>query len=361
MGGVTDDLLSFTEAISEARAGDRGLPTLLTGNGFSQGYSPDFRYTSLLDVAKMTDLGVDKERLFDLYGSSDFETVIERLRRAADLTRMYGAEYEQLARSMEADADVVKRGLVEALSEVHPHHAGSVDEERLVACRGFLANFRRIFTLNYDLLLYWASLRDDLGSVVARNDGFLPLTHGLTWAEPTTPHGMQVLYLHGAMHLYRDGDRLKKLRGSDGRLLTQLRHNLENGRYPFVVTEGTRSDKEARIARSPYLTYCHARLRQVRTPLFVHGVSMSENDGHVLDAIAGSPIPTLYVALRGKPSKRRDNLAHRARNLVHDRAALGNDTPLSVRFYQAESADVWGSGDSASEPSPPRPGTGSAG
>jgi Domain of unknown function (DUF4917) len=53
-----------------------------------------------------------------------------------------------------------------------------------------------------------------------------------------------------------------------------------------VVTEGSRQDKEARIARSAYLTYRHQRLARLNGALFIHGMAMSDNDQHILDAIA---------------------------------------------------------------------------
>ena len=119
--------------------------------------------------------------------------------------------------------------------------------------------------------------------------------------------------------------------------------NLESGRYPLVVTEGSREDKEARIGRSAYLTYCHERLRLLGDSLFIHGMALSSNDDHILEAITdkASKIEAVYVGLHGKGSAVRDAVQTRARALARERKDNGGTT-LKVRFYKSESAEVWG-------------------
>ena len=203
----------------------------------------------------------------------------------------------------------------------------------------------RIFTLNYDLLLYWTVLQRNLSPpAVVMGDGFgRPGGGPLTWSLPGRADEQQIFYLHGAMHYYVEDKRVRKLGPSNANIVEQLQSNLVAGRYPLVVTEGSRDDKEARIARSAYLTYCHRRLARLNGALFIHGVAMSVNDQHILDAIAGkrSGIDAIYVGLHGGPSTATDTIRTTVRELARARAKSGGRL-LRFKFYQSETASVWG-------------------
>lgn len=166
----------------------------------------------------------------------------------------------------------------------------------------------------------------------------------LTWSEPTRSDQQEIFYLYGAMHFYiNDDGRLCKLEYSDGRIVEQLQSNLAAGKYPLVVTEGSSQDKEARIAESRYLTYCHTRLSRTKGALFIHGMAMSDNDKHVLNEIANGPgaIDALYVGLHGAPSEASDIIAATANEVARVSAKKRRRT-VRVKFYRSETASVWG-------------------
>jgi hypothetical protein len=340
---VAAGILKFDEALKQTESRLR-RPSLLLGNGFSRAFSTDFSYTHLRDKAAMPHLSIGKNALFRQAKSDDFETVIDHLRQSAKLIELYDPKQDKLAKRMRKDAKVVQRGLIDALTTIHPGSAWDVQEDKYRAARAFLANFGRIFTLNYDLLLYWTVLQGNLRPRPVQRDGFSrPGGRTLTWSRPTDPAGQEIMYLHGAVHYYLQDRRVRKLEVRNGTLLSQLRQNLGRGHYPFVVTEGSREDKEARIARSPYLTYCHGRLRSARGDLYIHGAALSANDDHVLNAISAkeSKIEYLYVSLHRKGSAACDAVQLRAKNLARERKVNGGGK-LTVRFYDAKSAHVWG-------------------
>lgn len=72
-------------------------------------------------------------------------------------------------------------------------------------------------------------------------------------------------------------------------------------------------------------------------------MAMSDNDQHILDAIASksSGIEALYVGLRGGPSKTRDSIRAAVRELARNRGKNGGRA-LDFKFYQSETASVWG-------------------
>src|SRR5260370_1205122 len=61
-----------------------------------------------------------------------------------------------LARSLRNDAAAIKDALVTAIAKRHPDRPYDVKPEQYAACRAFISRFEHIFTLNYDVLLYWA-------------------------------------------------------------------------------------------------------------------------------------------------------------------------------------------------------------
>jgi hypothetical protein len=335
------DLLTFEEALADDH--DAEQRSILLGNGFSRAFTDDFGYTRLRDVAAMPNLSVDREELFARIDSDDFETVMDRLERTSRLVDLYSPRSTRLVRRFRDDALVVQRGLVDAISAIHPASADAVSDDEYARAAAFLAHFGRIFTVNYDLLLYWAVMK--AGGDVVRKDRFLRPRKGqpLRWIPPRGPEDQSIFYLHGAVHLYAVGDAVQKLELTNGILLDQLKENLRKGRYPLVVTEGSRPDKEARIARSPYLTYCHEQLASTAGTLFVHGLSLADNDRHLLEALAHaeSRVERLYVGLYG-PGRRTE------RRRVHDRAAAlaeerteNGGEPLRVAFYDSSTAHVW--------------------
>jgi uncharacterized protein with PIN domain len=336
--------MSFDSAVAHATKLKYSLSILL-GNGFSRAFSEDFRYARLRDVSEMSDLSVTKDQLFDHAASDDFETVIQHLRQSARLVELYEPTNTELRRALLDDANVVKRGLVDALSSIHPASAWQIEDERYRSARQFLSHFGKIFTLNYDLLVYWTVLQRNLSPpAVVMKDGFgRPGGGPLTWSQPIRADGQEIFYLHGAMHYYVEHHQVRKLEVSNGNIVDQLQSNLLTGRYPLVVTEGSQDDKEARIARSAYLTYGHRRLARLNGALFIHGMAMSDNDQHILNAIADKPsgVDAIYIGLHGGPSKTIDGIRATARELVRTRAMRGGRT-LSVKFYQSETASIWG-------------------
>ncbi len=336
-------LISFADAIADAKRRHAPLSILL-GNGFSRAFDEAFAYSRLRDVAPMTGLAVAKDELFGHAASDDFETVIHNLEHSANLLKLYDPSNSPLRAKLLQDAEFVKSGLVDALTKNHPRSASEIPPAKYGSVRQFLSHFGRVFTLNYDLLLYWAVLQHSSLSQpsVVRKDGFGRPDPGgpLVWSLPENAGDQEIFYLHGAMHLYIDDGQLRKLENSNGLIVDQLKTNLEAGKYPLVVTEGSSINKQARIARSAYLTYCHTQLSRSPGALFIHGMAMSENDQHILNRIAKGAFDALYVGLHGSPSLNCDMIRAHAEDLVRARNKAGR--PTELQFYGAVTAQAWG-------------------
>jgi Domain of unknown function (DUF4917) len=146
---------------------------LLLGNGFSIALKPDiFSYGSLFENADFSSAPHIKQ-LFDALGTQDFEIAIRRLKDAATVLRIYRPDLSELLQKFEKDADLIKGALVSAVAKRHPDRPYDITNEQYAACRSFIQPFSHIFTLNYDVLLYWALMQDEVDEIdLQPDDGF---------------------------------------------------------------------------------------------------------------------------------------------------------------------------------------------
>jgi len=164
-------MLSFEEALKESQAYSRRHALL--GNGFSIACRPDiFVYGRLFERADFSRLSGYARRTFDVLETQDFERVIKALRDASRLVAVYSDAYPKLAAQLKEDADGLKEVLVNTIADSHPEHPNELKEDEYAACRQFLDNFNTIYTLNYDLLLYWVQMHTEQGKDPSSDDGF---------------------------------------------------------------------------------------------------------------------------------------------------------------------------------------------
>lgn len=335
-----DTVISFDEALSAA--GDH-KPHLLLGNGFSIAWQSDvFRYGALLDAAEFADLTVDGRALFATLETQDFERVIESLRVAAVLAELYEPGDPARSDRLRADADRIKDELARVIALRHPDQPNVVIANEFDSASRFLAHFDHIYTVNYDLLLYWTAIQGLRG--LTSDDGFRadpdePDATWVTWDASGRSRRQSLYYLHGALHLFDRGDRLTKFTWNRTgiRLIEQVRAALAQNAYPLVATEGTSSEKLDKINHSAYLSHAYrsfAALSQSRA-LFVFGHSLGETDDHIIRLIPSGTIRDVFVSVRGAPS---EDTVTRLR-AIHD--ARGGTPELNIHLYQADSARVW--------------------
>ena len=339
-------MLTFEEALRHAQGIHKRLHLLL-GNGFSIACRPEnFSYGRLLEEADLDALSVSGEELFTNEATSDFEAVIRALRITAHMVDFYKTRDRKLAKQLVGDAECLKEALATTLASKHPDYVGAISNEEYQAVRHFLGHFDRFFTVNYDLLLYWALLQE-LEPKVRHDDGFRadPEDMEAPWVAWNDYHqyGQNVYFLHGGLHLYADGATLRKLtfRRTDIPLMDQIRAQLDDGVFPLIVTEGTSEEKHAAILHHGYLAKSLRSLASCEGSLFIHGHSLDPNDRHVLRGIVEGKFKAIFVSLHGDP----DSVSNKAVRGAAEALAgeRPEKKPLSVEFYDAGSAAVWGS------------------
>jgi hypothetical protein len=326
---------------------------LLLGNGFSIALKPDiFTYGSLYENADFS-AAPHVKKLFQALGTQDFEVVIKHLQDAARVVEVYRPSAKTLARRLRNDAAAIKDALVAAIAKRHPDRPYDITTEQYAACRAFLGRFDHLFTLNYDVLLYWALMQDEVDSrVIQHDDGFRhpeddPSQPWVSWQQGNSA---TVSYLHGALHLFDAGSEITKYTWSktDKPIVEQIRASLDKEKYPLFVAEGKSKTKLERIMHSGYL---HKALRSfeaccapLSNAVVVFGHSLAANDQHVLRCIAKGACSDLAVSLFGDPNSEgnREAIAN-ARALQAQRGpGKGRRPHLRLTFYDAASARVWG-------------------
>lgn len=256
----------------------------------------------------------------------------------------YGGSTE-LAQALATDADGLRELLVQTIAATHPSWPGELTEQEYQICRKFLANFDSIYTLNYDLLLYWVQMHTQEGENPQSDDGFRKPTDDfdssyVVW-EPGQSHDQNTWFLHGALHIFDAEIEIQKYtwKNTGIKLIDQIRDALSKDYFPLFVSEGTSAEKYKHIRHNDYLAKGYRSFSSIQGALFIFGHSLAENDDHYLRCIQRGKISNLYVGIFGDPeSPSNKYIIRRANQLAEGRRPRN---PLKVQFYDTSSASVW--------------------
>ena len=340
--GQVVHVMSFEEAVS----GSDKEPHVLLGNGFSLALSRDlFSYGSLFEIADFKNVATSARDVFEVLGTTDFEVVMRALQQAAAVIPTYAPGTTAIADSMVEDALSLREILVQAIAGNHPSRPGDVAAHQYSACRTFLSKFKKIYTLNYDLLLYWAMMQKEVAPDWSADDGFRTPEYGesdyVTW-EINQTNRQSIFYMHGALHLFDAGSELQKYTwvNTGVPLIDQIRRALDDEKYPLYVAEGESEDKLIRIKHSDYLSRCFRSFAGIGGTLFVHGHSLADSDDHITRLIGKSRVKQLFVSLFGDPTSDANRGIVAKANRFQSNA--DGTRVITVNYYDAESANVWG-------------------
>lgn len=350
--------MTFDEAI--AHSSKFSKRHLLLGNGFSIACRPKiFTYGSLFEKADFSAIP-ELPKVFKALGTTDFELVIKALEDSSRIVPIYGTKLARTPAKMAKHAELLKDILIQTVANNHPNIPNEIDDIQFWGCRQFLAHFLggenpngKVYTLNYDLLLYWTLMHDDnpFGDSIdlATNDGFGrdedTEPEYVNWQGESSAHAQRVHYLHGALHLFDSGPELQKYTWiNTGRpLLEQARDAMSQGKFPLFVAEGESHQKLTKIKHSAYLHHSYksfaAQMEQRNDALFILGHGMGDNDRHILKKVARGKTAQIYVGVHGAPdSIGNKKLIRAAQELARVR---GGRYPLEVAYFGSESAKVW--------------------
>lgn len=310
-------------------------PSILLGNGFSQSWDTDiFRYDHLLERANFGERDAEIKAIFRRFETCDFEQVMKNLIAAEIVGEAYGIDADTLVKIRD-DQERLKESLIDVISRSHPLRPSEVTNAQFRSVRAFLRGFQNIFTLNYDILLYWAvnKINPEIDNYryLNKTDGF----DGIHWSQE---RNQNIFFIHGGLHLYDTGTDIKKhvyFRDERIGIVDQVQDNLDAGRFPLFVSEPTHEKKLQKIEHNPYLNRCYQSLKSLDGVLYIHGHSMDDNDMHIFQQIKKSRVSKVYVGIFGDPSNQ-SNTHTRANAL-----AFLQRPGLEVEFYDSATASIW--------------------
>lgn len=325
--------LTFEKAIQECNGYEKNL---LLGNGFSRAYDDAaFNYKHLLEASKLPQ---KLKSLFVIFKTEDYERVIKNLET---LEQIFNNK-KNIVKELRWIEDLIKRDLVRTILNKHPKSQYEIEPERKATTLSFLSSFNNIFTVNYDLLLYWLIIfnKKERGNYFGdMKDGF----SGNSNRDCIWPYSLEVtpniFYLHGGLHLFHDGRDTFKIKYDNENgvsLLKQIKAYINDNISPLVITEGNSNDKKFWIEQNNYLKYCYSKLSEMSGVLFIHGHSLNETDQHIFDAINKNlKIKKIYISVH----KDTENLDDK-KKLTKERLKMF----YSLRrlcYYDADSANLW--------------------
>lgn len=341
----------FEEVMTEL-ARKKRTAHLLLGNGFSMSYdSSMFSYNALFDfVASLKDpilVGV-----LEAMKTKNFELMMAQLDAFSSLLDVFGGD-EALKAKVSAAHDGLRNSLIDAVKSLHPEHVFKVSDEKSAACARFVNRFLEtkgsIFTSNYDLLLYWVLMRQNIPNAC---DGFgrellnpvevedraeEPEWSALRWGPNRLKQN--VFYVHGSLPLFDTGAEVEKEQYDDaGYLLENISSRIEADDYPVFVTAGTGEDKMAQIRGNPYLVDCYDHLSAVDGSIVTLGFGFGDSDLHIVEALnrathlrskVAPKLWSVYIGVFNDADRKR---ARDLEKLLH----------AKVHTYDAKTARLWG-------------------
>ena len=344
---------SFEEVLKISNEKDN-KKKLLLGNGFSCAWNKDiFSYGALLDKARESkEFNEDAEiaAMFKEFDTKDFERVIKVLKDGSTLAKVYQDDIKNknLSKKFLKHSEKLKKLLVYTITHNHPDKTTRVSEEEKISCYEFLKNFDRIYTLNYDLLLYWTIL--NFVHEGKFEDGFhegSPSDEYVIW-EIGDEITAKLIYLHGALHLFDSETEIRKFTWSrtDKTLKEQILEALYEDLFPIIVAEGSNKEKMEVILHNAYLSRSFSSFKKIGGQLFVFGHSFKNNDEHILNAIEEGKVEHLFVSvLKGERGENKNKIFSRVSLMIARRDALikknSKVKPLNVYYFDADSAQVW--------------------
>ena len=279
---------------------------LILGNGASIALHADFKYKSLW-----------RNAIGDGLISAELEPLAKRLKT--------GVNFELLLRQLwiaeivddhfKIDASEIKdaytklrNGLIETVRKIHCSHDTVIDDLR--KARPFLKNFKTIFSLNYDLLVYWAIMAsDDSKDDHMFKDCFKYQYFRKDWKEVISECSDNrscalVFYPHGALQFVQDEngtdkkiDRVGSYKDLLDKVLSCWKE--DSSILPLFVAEGDSSEKMRSIRHSDYLSTVYYKVLPESGPnLVIYGWSMDEKvDGHLLEQISKGKYTKLAISV----------------------------------------------------------------
>jgi len=345
------ELLSYADVINQTK---KQKKYLLLGNGFSMSYNKDrFSFTSLL--ASAVDSGLISKSspiyaVFSEFDTKDFEEVVKLLETSVKVLKTYGVISASDQKMILEDSKLLKEYLVDVITNNHPEKITEISDAEYLNSANFIKEYEKVYTLNYDLLLYWTSIK--LSSFLydgTINDSTLKIYDGFN--DPykgSTDYvifenggkSFNINFLHGGLHIFDNKSEIIKNTYSrtERTLKSQTLENLDKDIYPIFVSEGTSEQKKSKIIHNAYLNHCYKSLQSIGAKtkddsLILFGTLLKMNDTHIRNAILRNNVNNVYIGVYSEDEiKEFDDFIE---------FIMENKLKKNVYFYDSKTVKVW--------------------
>ena len=321
---------------------ERFKNNLILGNGASIAIDSHLSYRSLYEqVCESGKLNDELMDMFEHYKTTNFEFILKLLLEASQVNEVLNIEdYKTREYYYE-----LRDALISTIRDIHPTYPSV--KHLLIPIANFLANFTTVFSLNYDLLIYWAML---VGNEDRNCQWFKDcFVHGEFEKDfdylykPLSPAtgSTLVFYPHGSLLLATDiyGDEVKLSRSIEDCLLEAILSKWKEKDYiPLFVSEGTTTEKFRAITRSNYLNSVYdSALTEINGSLVIYGWSAGEQDEHIFNAIDLKNITNIAVSVHTENPNWESYC-----NSIEDRIARTHHLRESnLYFFDSQSEGCW--------------------
>lgn len=109
-----------------------------------------------------------------------------------------------------------------------------------------------------------------------------------------------LFFLHGAFHIYKDGNLVKKITQQSDKALYDKLEQVINDEEKDIVCVFQHQNKTDAIESNGYLLKCLNKLGELKGNMVIIGSSLADNDDHIFEKINNSEIETVYISTLNK-------------------------------------------------------------
>ena len=314
---------------------DQFCDALLLGNGASRAVHTGFGYSSIYEEAKLRGhITSVVAQIFDQFAVNDFELVLRRLWQAKLVNNALNINSKEVDDAYKE----VQNALIATIRDTHATYEAILTH--LTPIYEFMQHFDTILTLNYDLVVYWATRESERTIGKWFKDCFIngEFTDDIDLLyEPYKANGATLFfYPHGNLVLARrDNDTEKKVVAKEyNNLLDTILNSWKNETVPIFVCEGTDIQKRLTIESSSYLQRVYREIiPNIGESLVVYGWSMAEQDQHILDQFKRAKIQRVAVSVH------ENNQTYIS--IAKDKLIKQGINEDNIVFFNAKSSGCW--------------------
>ena len=338
---MKSNILTFDEVLNQTKPDKRFL---LLGNGFSMSYDfKRFSFTSLLESAIKEGIIIKDSPIHKMFinlETADFEYIMRLLEDTTKTINCYSDDEcsDEIKNKLIDDSHNLKQYLVDIITNNHPEKITVIDDLEFTNTMAFIGNFKKIYTLNYDLLLYWTIIKlNEKEKSDIFKDGFGLSTDNqseIVYRNKKDNYGQNIFYLHGALHLFdKKTDFLKITYKETHPLKEQILEKLNINIYPIFISEGTAENKKHKIIHNALLNSAYKSLYtsgSKDSSLILFGTILKSNDEHIKQAVMDNSINKIYI---GIDPDNQDEIEHIKNNFNSDKK--------EIILYDYKGVDLW--------------------